>query len=328
MLGSQADEPRKRSILQLLLERSQVEQLYSTFIKGIHARLNGGTLHCNINNTRTATARLSSSDPNLQNIPRGGSTDIKRIFVCRSSGERLLVEGDAAQLEWRVAAFLSQDPVMLDEIRQGIDMHTDVGKRLFRGKGTRTDWKIFNFRMIYGGSPYSYFMDVKMPSFSLTKWEKIVAGFYEKYSGLKEWHDRLVQEVYQNSGYYTNPTGRTFYFTLQPGKAGKEYRRPQILNYPVQSLATGDIIPLVMCQLGSDIRSKLHDALMINQVHDSIIYECNKEDVDAVAQMMLHHFRDVPNKMKSWYGIDWNCPMDGEVKVGPNWKDMIKYEEH
>jgi DNA polymerase I-like protein with 3'-5' exonuclease and polymerase domains len=64
---------------------------------------------------------------------------------------------------------------------------------------------------------------------------------------------------------------------------------------------------------------------MVNQVHDSIIYDCAMEDKDALAELMLKHFRDVPNKMRKWYGMDWQVPMDGEIKFGPNWKDMVTY---
>lgn len=327
MLAGQAREmgPVGKALLDGLLLTSHLEQQLSTFVGGITSRHVQGVIHPEMNNTRTSTARLSSSNPNMQNIPRDKTSTIKQVFV-PSLKHGLLVEGDASALEWRIAAVLSQCPVMMEEILNDRDPHAATGRDVFKGKGTRTDWKIFNFRMIYGGSAYSFFMDTKMPSFSQKKWTQIVEAFYEKYYGLKRWHDSLVESVIRNNGLLINPTGRRFLFTKAQGRYGEEYRRPQILNYPVQSLATGDIIPLVMVYVASTIKARRLRAKLVNQVHDSIIYDCHEEDADEVARIMLHYFRAIPDLMRKHYNMNFNVPMDGEIKMGRNWYDTTKYE--
>ena len=125
----------------------------------------------------------------------------------------MIVDADLAQIEWRCAAFLSQDPVMIEEINNGVDQHAAACVDLMElplTKDNRTDAKIFNFRMIYGGSPYSFFMDYKMPDFSQAKWQGVYDAFYKKYHGLNDWHEQLMRDVYANKGVITIPTGRRF----------------------------------------------------------------------------------------------------------------------
>lgn len=145
LLKHQCKSKESKELVALLVERSAISQRIKTFLDGLEGRLEDGVLHCTMNNTVTATGRLSSSNPNTQNLPRGSSSDIKKFFVSKKGR---LVSCDASQLEWRVAAFLSQCPVMLYEIENGIDQHAATGQDIFGGKGERTDWKIFNFRMI------------------------------------------------------------------------------------------------------------------------------------------------------------------------------------
>lgn len=145
LLKHQCKSKDSKELVALLVERSAISQRIKTFLNGLEDRLVHNILHPTMNNTVTVTGRLSCSNPNLQNIPRGNSSDIKKFFESKNG---LLVTCDASQLEWRVAAFLSQCPVMLYEIENGIDQHAATGKDIFGGKGERTDWKIFNFRMI------------------------------------------------------------------------------------------------------------------------------------------------------------------------------------
>jgi DNA polymerase I-like protein with 3'-5' exonuclease and polymerase domains len=215
---------------------------------------------------------------------------------------------------------------MLREIAEGIDQHVATGKEIFGGRGERTDWKIFNFRMIYGGTGFSYYMDYKMPDFSLKKWNQIVNGFYEKYYGLKEWHDELVNTVRKNKGWLQNPTGRRFKFLKYPGKDGYDYARPQILNYPVQSFATADIVPLCMAIARKRILKSGINTCICNQVHDSIIYDVPTEEAPHVARIILDVMEEMPKHIQTYYGIDFNTRLGGEAKIGPNWKEMEEYK--
>lgn len=166
-----------------------------------------------------------------------------------------------------------------------------------------------------------------MPDFSLGKWEKIVNGFYDKYFGLAAWHKQLMQEVYRTKGIIVNPTGRFFKFQRQRGRNGDEYRKPQVVNYPVQSLATGDIIPVAMVELRRRIRELAPTARMCNQVHDSIMYDCYPEDVPVIANTMMEVFTSLPKLIERWFGFEFNLPMSGEIKWSTtNWKEMTVFK--
>lgn len=237
----------------------------------------------------------------------------------------MILEGDAAQLEWRCAAFLSQDQVMIDEIRNGIDAHGYTLEHFFGGQGKRVDAKVFNFGMIYGRSEYGYVRDANMPKFSLAKWRKIIKQFYEKYNGLYRWHQQNIQLV-NSQGYLINPTGRILNFPLIIKKDGsKGYHEPHIKNYPVQSFATADLIPLVGVQIWRMIKKEGIRALAIQIVHDSFLCDVPTESIKMVAEIMVHYFRLLPETVKNYFGFELNVPMDCEVKIGENWSKMETY---
>jgi DNA polymerase-1 len=312
----------QREMLDLLRQRSELSQQLNTFVIGIREVVGQDSkVRPNFNNTRTITGRLSCSRPNLQNQSRGSTFPARRIF---ESSKGLFVSVDFSQLEWRIAAFLSQCPVMLEEIYRGEDQHAGTGSDIFNGSGDRVTWKTFNFRMIYGGSPYSYYMDYRMPSFSLGKWTQIVESFYEKYYGLAEWHDQLEQEVRKNNGWLQNPTGRKFHFRKYPTKLGMNYKRTQIVNYPVQSLAA-EVVNMGMKYCDEMIERRNYSAVMCNQIHDDIMYDSHKHDATKVADTMLDVYQTIPVFMKTKFDIDLNIPLDGEAKIGPNWLEMEKY---
>lgn len=245
----------------------------------------------------------------------------------------MILDADLSQIEWRVAAFLSQDKTMLNEIHAGVDAHgfacTEwMGFPLT--KENRTIAKIFNFRMIYGGSPYSFYLDPKMPNFSAKKWERIVTSFYEKYPQLKEKQDSWYEELCA-TGQIVSPSGRI----LKPRKKEKhgvfDYSRPDACNYPVQSFATADITPLAMSLIDDRlVKLGAYDKgnLFIAQVHDSVIFDT----VDAswargIGHVCVHTFRQLPAWIEKVFNIkDFNVPIDGEMAIGPNWGAVEELE--
>ena len=240
----------------------------------------------------------------------------------------MLMDADAAQLEWRVAAELSQDPIMMLEIINGIDIHSDNAKNFFGDLRFRQDAKIFSFRLLYGGTAYAFFMDPKMPAFSQKRWNEIVEAFYTKYSGLKKWQDDNFKLVTQ-TGKLQTFTGRIYSFEMKKQNDGSWcYERPSVCNYPVQGTATGDIIPLVMCQVQRLIRNAglSNEVLIVNQVHDSIVLDLDRKHIDQVAQICYKCFRSIPSTIKAYWNYDWTTPMDGDIKIGENWSEMIKYK--
>ena len=237
----------------------------------------------------------------------------------------MILDADLSSLEYRVAAELSRDKVMIQEIVDGLDIHSANAINLFGDVKYRQEAKILTFRMIYGGSAYAFYMDHKMPSFSQKKWDSIVENFYTKYSRLKRWQDENFALVCKQ-GWYEAFTGRRWILNKERKNNGAvEYNRPSVCNYIVQGVSTGDIVPLCMITLNNILkRNKLNDAKIINQVHDSIVIDCPDKYVEDVAHYAIHTFRRIPELVKSYWGYDWIVPMDGECKAGHDWKDMKK----
>jgi DNA polymerase I-like protein with 3'-5' exonuclease and polymerase domains len=231
-----------------------------------------------------------------------------------------------------MAAHLSQDPVMLHEIRNNIDQHaatcTDI-MELEMTKPNRVLAKICNFRMIYAdpeNSWYGYYMDVKMPNFSEEKWKGIVAGFFNKYTGLAEWHDKIIDQVY-NEGQYTGPTGRFWKFKKVNKKGVFDYSTGQIRNYMVQG-TSGDIIKMAMVIINKRRKAMgLTKSKLIMCVHDSIIWDSPEEEVYQLAKLNLEVFREIPQVCKRVFGFDLLVPIDGEAAIGDTWGNVQEYKE-
>lgn len=215
---------------------------------------------------------------------------------------------------------------MIDEIVAKLDIHTDNALRMFGSKDdeVRTTAKILTFRMLYGGSAYAFFMDNKMPRFTLERWEEIVFQFWSKYRGLKRRHEDWIKEVYR-TGRLVNPSGRWFKFHKQKRDDGSwGYSRTQIVNYPVQSLATGDIIPLAVAVANSRVRKLGGKTVFVNQVHDSLIYDCPESEVEQVARVVVDVMNDLPSLIHKYLGFEFNVPLTVEAKVGTSWGNMEK----
>lgn len=216
---------------------------------------------------------------------------------------------------------------MMQEIIDGVDAHAMNCTELMELPLTpenRTDAKIFSFRMIYGGTPYAFYMDSKMPNFSKSKWEKIVENFYKKYKGLHKWQKENYREV-QRSGQIINPTGRVLKFNKHKSRDGLQYKWAEICNYPVQSLATADIIPLWMVLLNKKLQ--VHpDIKFIMQVHDEVVFDCPEKDVDLVASSCYNIGMRLPEYIESYFGFEFNVPLIAEVKVGSAWGKLDKYD--
>lgn len=317
-----------------LIKRSELSKALETFVgdgkdKGLINKIQpDGKLHSKYNQAVTVTGRLSSSDPNGQNLPRGKTSPIKQ---CIEPTFDWLLNADLKQIEWRGAAWLSQDRVMIQEILAGVDVHADNAINFFDAvKGTpkydglRTDAKVMTFRLIYGGSSYGFFMDQSMPRFSKNKWDVIVNKFWEKYRGLKAWQDENVRSANENGGRLRSATGRIFIFDKDDRTGG--YSRRQICNYPVQSLATADIMPLAMCLIGRRMYDEGYKSRMMGQVHDSVLFDTHDSELKHLAKLCLEVFRALPGYLEKMFGFTWNVPLDGDVEYGKNYQELNKVE--
>jgi DNA polymerase I-like protein with 3'-5' exonuclease and polymerase domains len=290
---------------------SAVDTYLSSFVDGIsNYTKQDGMLHVSLLQHRTSTGRLSGANPNMQNMPRGGTFPVKKVFVSRWDGGKIL-EADFAQLEFRAAAYLSQDGVAIEEVSTGFDVHAYTAKVITdAGQHTsRQDAKAHTFAPLYGASGYGR--------------TKAEAAYYEhfneKYTGVSDWHSRLAKEAITTQKIVT-PSGREFSFPDVVRKAnGRVSYFTQIKNYPVQSFATADIVPIALLHI-----DKLLDNMqscVVNTVHDSIVIDVHPDEEDAVIQVIENTNNELPNLIALRWGINFNVPLLLESKIGPNWLD-------
>jgi DNA polymerase-1 len=322
-------EDKHKHIKELLLEYSKVAQIVKMILnntgkKGLVTKIQqDGLIHPIMMVAFTRTGRLSSRDPNGQNLP----TAAKRPIVPRYD---LIMQCDLSQIEWRVAAQLSGDDTMIYEINSGIDQHGRACTELMElplTKGNRKLAKFFNFRMIYGGIAYGFYMDHKMPDFPLGKWTKIVEDFYARYPKLEVWHEHIIRYVTEGNTLRA-PTNRWWAFKKNKWKnGGWEYTPAQIKNYPVQGIAGGDILPLACVIIRRALRARGLKSILILTVHDSIVFDVVKEERDELARLCYTVVGNLPTYIKNYFGFDWLTKIECEVEVGPNYADLKELKE-
>jgi DNA polymerase-1 len=312
----------QKAVIKLLLKQSKLAKIVSTFWNsekgtGLMSKVGvDGRLHTNYNQTITATGRLSSSDPNSQNLPRSGTSPIKKCIIPRFDG---IENADLSQIEWRVPAQLSGCPVMFKEISSGVDQHSAACTKLMKlplNKLNRFYAKTFNFRMIYGGTEYGFHKDPHMPALGLKKWGQVVKDFFTKYHGLKSWHDKIIKHVINGDGTYVLPTGRKFkYYLMDNGK----YNERTIKNYPIQGMAGGDILPLCAVIIWREMKKRGMKSIPILTVHDSIVFDVIESEKIELADLCMYVFTHLPQYIKLYWGYNWVVPLTGEVEYGPDY---------
>jgi DNA polymerase I-like protein with 3'-5' exonuclease and polymerase domains len=289
-----------------------------------------GRIHVKLNQTIAATGRLTSSDPNGQNLPRGNTSPIKKCIIPSYDG---IMQVDLSQVEWRGAAYLAQDKVMIREVNAGVDQHIAAVREIMKMKFTdkkdpeskknRDTAKVVNFRYIYGGTKWGFHLDVNMPPFGLARYQEILDGLDTKYYGLKNWQDRNIKSVYQGETIIL-PTGRRFAIYKQPDKkTGElEYKVNQIKNYPVQGFAGGDILPLMCALIRRGMRNRNMKSKMILTVHDSLVFDYVDEERDELARLCYKVGNNLSSYVSSYYGFKMNVKLEVEVEVGPNYGEI------
>jgi DNA polymerase I-like protein with 3'-5' exonuclease and polymerase domains len=234
----------------------------------------------------------------------------------------MLIEADAHMLEVVCAAYLSQDEVLCQEIRDGVDIHTNNQERF--KLPNRTIAKIFKFRLIYGGSCWSYALDKEFNWISDDPkyWQGIIDEYYHKYQGLHKWHEQIVSEA-SKTGKLVMPTGRIYTYQPYWKRDRWVWPRTTILNYPVQGLGQ-DLMAIARVSAYKRLREK---GLFINTVHDSIIVDAF-ENITEICKGLQQVFIDVPENFQRLFNVPFNLPMKAEVKIGKDWKNMEKWVDN
>ena len=290
---------------------SAVDTYLSSFVDGIKTHTKqDGKLHVRLLQHRTATGRLSGADPNMQNMPRGGTFPVKKVFVSRFKNGKIM-EADFAQLEFRAAAYLYQDGGAIEEVSSGFDVHAYTAEVISKaGQPTsRQDAKAHTFAPLYGAT-----------GFGRTRAEaSYYEHFNEKYKGVAVWHSKLAKEAISTQKIKT-PSGREFSFPNVIRKAsGRVSHFTQIKNYPVQSFATADIVPLALIYI--DDALKKFNSCIVNTVHDSIVIDVHPNEEKDVINIINDTNKKLPYLIAGRWGINFNVPLLLEAKIGPNWLD-------
>jgi DNA polymerase-1 len=291
---------------------SALDSYLSNFVEGIADFIKpDGMLHVRLNQHITATGRFSGSNPNMQNMPRGNTFPVKRVFVSRWEGGKVM-EADFAQLEFRVAAFLSQDAVAMKEVSEGFDVHSYTAKVITdAGQPTsRQVAKTHTFAPLYGATGYG-----RTPAEAA-----YYTHFMEKYKGVAGWHKTLAKQALAY-GYISIPSGREFVFPdVKRKRDGTVTNFTQIKNYPVQSFATADIVPLALVEIYNRLQS--YRSCVVNSVHDSIVVDVHPEEQDEVIEVIDNVQKSLVDLINARWGIDFNVPLALEAKIGNNWLEQ------
>ena len=292
---------------------SALDTYLSSFVDGISTFTKADKkLHVRLVQHRTTTGRLASDSPNLQNMPRAKTFPIKKVFHSRWPN-RQIIEADFAQLEFRTAAFLSNDPVAKEEIQTGFDVHsytadiiTEAGQPI-----TRQEAKAHTFAPLFGATGYGR-----------TKAEAAYyEHFIEKYKGISAWHTSLANEVME-TGMVTTPTGRQFAFPDAKRRAyGGITYFTNIKNYPVQSLST-DIVQLTLLILEQKMRTQKLHSVIVNSVHDSVVIDTYPDEETIVLKLIEETEQQLRDTLLLRFQVDFDVPLTIECKTGPNWMDV------
>jgi DNA polymerase-1 len=301
-----------------VIEYREVAKLKSTYVdalpKLIHPET--GRLHTSFSQTVAATGRLSSSDPNLQNIPIRTELgrQIRAAFVAEKG--KVLLSADYSQIELRVMAHFSGDPVLLEAFRQGEDIHARTAQEVF-GVGPlgqtaehRRAAKAINFGIIYGLSAFGLAQQIGVPQKEAAQF---ISAYFARYRGVKDYLDRVLSET-RKSG-----ETRTMFGRIRPIP---EINSPQVqlrnfaertaLNSPLQGTAA-DLIKLAMIRIHNRLRQERFAARMILQVHDELLFEAPKKEQQALEKVVREEMEGVAKLA---------VPLVVEISAGPNWRDL------
>ncbi len=300
-------------VVNLILNYRQLSKLKSTYIDALPEMVNlkTGRLHTSFNQTRTATGRLSSSEPNLQNIPVRGELgrEIREAFVA-PEGSRLL-SADYSQIDLRALAHLSKDRELVEAFKKDEDIHAATAVRLFDKDEVTPDMrrlaKTVNFGVIYGMSGYGL---EQATEFSREEAEKFIASYFKKYPGVKKYLEDTKQKA-REQGYVQTILGRRRYLPEinSPNRTIREAAERMAINMPVQG-SSADIIKVAMVKLYQEMKDRKLKSLLLLQVHDELIFEVPDIELGQIIEM-------VPRIMAGALTLD--IPLKIDLKIGKNW---------
>lgn len=309
----------EHEIVREILNYRQLVKLKSTYVDGLMNIINPKTnkVHTSFNQTITATGRLSSTEPNLQNIPirLEEGRRIRKAFIPSKEGY-ILLTADYSQIELRVLAHMAGDQVLIDAFNEGQDIHTRTAAEVFKvsmedvTKEMRRHAKAINFGIIYGLSDFGLAKDL-----GITRREakEYIDNYFSRYAGVKNWIDNIIMEA-RNNGYVTTLLGRRRYINdiLSKNYNLRSFAERTAMNTPIQGSAA-DIIKIAMLRVYNKLVENKYKAKMILQVHDELVFEIPPNECSKIISM-------VKDTMETAYPLD--VPLQVDMQVGFNWYDL------
>lgn len=236
----------------------------------------------------------------------------------------MLINVDVSGLEIVCVAYLSQDPVLIQELNDNVDIHT-ANQTAFK-LPNRLIAKVLAFRIIYGGTEFGFVKDPDFMSVSTSKdyWASAIEKYYTKYKGIKKWHTQLLKQV-TLTGRIDSPTGRFFTFEPKMGRQGLEWPTMTIKNYPVQSLGA-DLVMIARITLFNRMKAGNFRGKLVSSVHDSIVIDAPEDEVETLAALAMSSINDVPKNFQKLYNKEFNLQLKAEVLTGNTLGDMKKWQ--
>ena len=302
-------------IIDKIIEYRQIVKLNSTYVEGLLSIINpiDGRIHSSFNQTITTTGRISSTEPNLQNIPvkLEMGRNIRKVFISDKGCK--LVDADYSQVELRVLAHMSQDETMIDAFKHNEDIHTKTASQVFNvsmdevTSKQRSDAKAVNFGIVYGKSDFGLSEDLNIP---VKQAKEYIENYFNKYNKIKEFMDNIIEDASSN-GYVTTILNRRRYI---PELSSNNYMVRQFgsrvaMNTPIQGTAA-DIMKIAMINVYRKLVENGLEAKIVLQVHDEMMIEAPLNEAEKVKEI-------VKNEMES--AIQLKIPLIAEVSEAENW---------
>lgn len=303
-------------IIPMILEYRQLRKLKSTYVDPLPTMCDpiDGRIHTNFMQTVTATGRLSSNNPNLQNIPirSAKGREIRRAFVARGSEYKLMAV-DYSQIELRIIAALSVDPNMIQAFQQGHDIHAATAAKVFHTpieevtRDQRSAAKAVNFGIIYGQSAFGLAQNL---SISRTEAKGIIDAYFEQYGTIKKYMENVISQARELGYVETIMKRRRYLPDINSANAVvRGYAERNAVNAPIQGSAA-DIIKMAMIAVHKAMHKEKVQSRMILQVHDELVFDVHVSEEEHMQKLV---------KQAMEHAINLVVPMEVELKLAPNW---------
>ena len=306
----------KHPIIQTILDYRTLTKLKSTYADGLLKVIDAdGRIHTNFQMTVTATGRLSSTEPNLQNIPirKEFGSEIRKMFVAAPGN--VLVDADYSQIELRLLAHISKDTAMRDAFLSGVDFHTATASQVFNTPveevtaRQRSNAKAVNFGIVYGISAWSLAGDIGV---STSEAKEYMDAYYEKYPGVHQYMEDIKEKAREDGYVVTLYQRRRYLPELKSSNFNtRSFGERVALNMPIQGTAA-DIIKLAMVNVANRLKKEKLEGKLILQVHDELIVECPEKEAETVSKLLAEEMENV---------IHLSVPLSVEVKTGHTWHE-------